>query len=114
MVQIVKFKNANEPQDMKARMYVIEDRGETLLVKDLHPYSTPPSTRIVMKDAVENGLGFLGNTLLENIQKSLLTRCIPMTEFFDDFPLDYSNITLDDLEALGEHLDIPVAELFTA
>jgi len=94
-------------------MYVIEDRGESLLVKDLHHYQTLPSTRVVMKDSVTDGLGFLGNVLMGNIEKSLANRQMPITQFFDDLPLDYSNITLQDLEVIGEHLDIPVPELLT-
>lgn len=113
MSQIVKFKNVHEPSDDKARMYVIEDRGDSLFVKDLHSYQALSSTRVVMKEAVEDGLGFLGNIMLGNIERYLATKQIPITQFFDDLPLDYSNITLQDLEVIGEHLDVSVPELLS-
>lgn len=110
-MQIVKFLNVNEPAEEMARMYVIEDRGETLFVKDLHPYHTLPSSRVVMKDAVTDGIGFLGGIMMENIERNLAEKQIPIIQFFEDLPLDYSNITLQDLEVIGEYLDVPVSEL---
>ena len=111
MVQIVKFKTALEPGDEKARMYVVEDRGETLYVRDLHPYQALPSSRVVLKESVEDGLCFLENILMVNIERTLADRQTPITQFFDDIKLDYSNITLQDLQVVGEYLDVPVPEL---
>ncbi|MCF0225317.1 MAG: hypothetical protein HUK20_13700 [Fibrobacter sp.] len=110
MVNIVKYKDGEE----NARMLVIEDRGDFLYVQNLHFHHVLPSSRVVPKESVENGLTYLGQTLMDNIEKILVQRLLPLTSFLEDIRLDYSCISLQDLEVIGEYLDVPVPELLGA